>query len=360
MSEALYNVYDTPVEQFLGGTLVGASMLFTLHSLLHMAVLRSTASKYYMFPMVNGLLFICEILTIIKLLAPNTRIWITVMRCGIFIILRPSILYLAFLRCQAVYAPCRKHSRIHYLVIGFAILQLTSLFIASIQYIITCPVQTNNCDTHDWEIVYDFNDWITPLLRFYYLVLEGIFLVVVFSTFRRTNHSEDPQIIRQRRFQSYCFYLDLLFLAFSSTYHLLCIFKAFELTYETPELFSIAFTVFCMTEFGLIIPKLFKSIHTRDIELRNHLPSKKANSISDELVSNIGNAVPGEDEEKQLESVDSKEDGPDVKAAHKTNEQGSASLSTTCNTNDTGFVSSGSEHDLTTRDVSSIRLEREM
>jgi len=112
-----------------------------------------------------------------------------------------------------------------------------------------------------------------------------------------------------------------------------------------------------MTEFGLIIPKLFKSVHTRDIELRNHLPPKKANSISDELVSSIGDVVLGEDEEKQLDLA---EDGSDVKEAYKINEQGSVSLATTYNTNNTSFVSSGSEYDLATRDVSSMRLEREM
>ncbi|CAG8593817.1 1699_t:CDS:1 [Paraglomus occultum] len=360
MSEALYNAYDTPTELFLGGALMGISMLLTLHSIFHMAVRRSTVSKYYLFPVVNGLLFISEILTLIKILAPYTRIWVTVMRNGIFIVLRPAILYLAFLRCQAVYAPCRKHSRLHYLVIAFAVLQLTGLFIASTQYNKSCQVQNDKCETDDWEIIYNINDWVTPLLRFYYLILEGIFLVVVFNTFRRSDLSEDPQIVRHRKFQSFFFYLDLLFLTFSSTYHFLCIFVSLNFTYETLELFSIAFTVFCMTEFGLVIPKLFKSIHTRDIELRNHLSSKKANSISDELVSNIGNAVLSEDEEKQLESVDSKEDESDVKATNKINEQGSASLATTYDTNNTSIFSSGSEHELTTRDVSSIRLERDM
>ncbi|CAG8577013.1 3834_t:CDS:1 [Paraglomus brasilianum] len=360
MSEILYDVYDTPIELSLGGTFIATSILFTMYSLFHMAILRSTASKYYLFPMVNLLLFICEILTLIKFVAPVTRIWMTVARCGIFIILRPAILYLAFLRCQAVYAPCRKQSRFHYSVIAAAALQLTSLFIASTQYSKTCSSQNNVCTTDDWEIIYHINDVATPAFRFYYIMLEGIFLVVVFGTFRRSNLSEDPQIIHHRRFQTFFFCLDLLFLTFSSLYHLLCVFKTVDVSYETPEMFSIAFTVLCMTEFGLIIPKLFKSVRTRDIELRNHLPPKKADSISDELVSNIGGVVLGEDEEKQLDSVESKEDGSDVKEAHKINEQGNVSLATTYNTNDTSFVSSGSEYDLATRDVSSMRLEREM
>ncbi|CAG8506267.1 4828_t:CDS:1 [Paraglomus brasilianum] len=361
MSEILYDVYDTPIEQSLGGTLIGTSILLTIYSLVHMAVLRSTASKYYLFPIVNLLLFICELLTIIKLVAPGMRIWTTVARNGLFVILRPAILCLAFLRCQAVYAPCRKHSRIHYSVIAVAALQVTSLFIASTQYSKSCQAdQTEKCATDDWEIIYNINDIVTPALRFYYILLEGIFLVVVFSTFRRSNLSEDPQIVRERRFRTFFFCLDLFFLTFSSIYHLLCIFKSVIITYEIPELFSIAFTVFCMTEFGLIIPKLFKSVRTRDIELRNHLPPKKADSISDELVSNIGDVVLGEDEEKQLDSAESKEVGSDVKEAHKINEQGSVSLATTYNTNNTSFVSNGSEYDLATRDVSSMRLEREM
>ncbi|KAG9319715.1 hypothetical protein KVV02_002740 [Mortierella alpina] len=250
-----------------GAMLVGASIILTVHSLARMIFLKRTASKYHLFPIINVAQFINQlcvfflITTAFDTVSLQTALWLNVINNIAYFITKPVTMYLAYLRCSAVFPAFRKLDWLHFFLIGFRAVELFAIIIVNI-------VQNELCEGSvakgtrcaGLAVAWTIRDVGAPVFRFYYILCEGIFYVKLFTTLREMSHGKNHELIQYRRLQTTLFSIDLILLIFMSIYRIIGIFNANLPTYVYIELFSSTLTIFTLTEFGLNIRMLFNSV----------------------------------------------------------------------------------------------------
>ncbi|KAG0344591.1 hypothetical protein BG004_004334 [Podila humilis] len=254
-------------DEVFGSLLVGASIVLTTHSLSRMVFLRRTGSKYHLFPIINVAQFINQwcvfllICTAFNTISFRTALWFNVMNNIAYFITKPITMYLAYVRCSAVFPAFLKFKWIHYFLIGFRGLELFVIVIINI-------IQNELCNgsvekgtrCEQFAIAWTFRDAGAPVFRFYYILCEAIFYYQLFTTLKGMSVGKNKQLIQYRRLQTSLFTVDLVILIFMSIYRIIGIFNKSLPTYVYYELFSSTLTIFNLTEFGLNIRMLFGTV----------------------------------------------------------------------------------------------------
>src|SRR5437588_4928876 len=99
------------LENIIGAFLVGASISLTSNSSLRLVVLRTSGSRMFLFPIMNIAMLVNEFALILMVFSSVSVIsyswfeWITFINNLCYLISKPILLYLAYLRCRAVYEP---------------------------------------------------------------------------------------------------------------------------------------------------------------------------------------------------------------------------------------------------------------
>ncbi|KAF9209399.1 hypothetical protein BGZ49_004704 [Haplosporangium sp. Z 27] len=279
-------------ETLFGAFLVGGSLILSIHSLSRMVFLKRAASKYHLFPIINIAQFINEICvfllitTAFNIISFQTALWLNVINNVAYFITKPITMYLAYLRCSAVYPAFRRLDWLHFFLIGFRAIELFTIVIVNIVQNILCNgsvAKGTRCAP--LAIAWTFRDAGAPIFRFYYIICEAIFYYKLFKTLAGMSNGKNTELRQYRQLQTSLFTIDLILLTAMSVYRIVGIFDANLPTYVYYELFSSTLTIFTLTEFGLNIRKLFSSAHgdghnTSDIlsngsyKPNDHQPSK--------------------------------------------------------------------------------------
>ncbi|KAK3815031.1 MAG: hypothetical protein J3Q66DRAFT_343667 [Benniella sp.] len=255
-------------DTLLGALLVGASMILTLHSLSRMIFLRRTASKYHLFPIINVAQLVNQfcvfflITTAFNTISFGTALWLNVINNIAYLITKPITMYLAYLRCSAVFPAFRKADWLHYFLIGFRAVELFAIVIVNIIQNQLCNGSVDKgtrCE--GLAIAWTFRDAGAPVFRFYYILCEAIFYYKLFTTLKGMSQGKNIELLQYRRLQTSLFTVDLIILIFMSIYRIIGIFNANLPTYVYYELFSSTLTIFTLTEFGLNIRMLFNTLN---------------------------------------------------------------------------------------------------
>lgn len=255
-------------DTLLGALLVGASMILTLHSLSRMIFMRRAASKYHLFPIINVAQFVNQfcvfflITTAFDTISFGTALWLNVINNIAYFITKPITMYLAYLRCSAVFPAFRKADWLHYFIIGFRAVELFAIVIVNIVQNQLCNgsvAKGTRCE--GLAIAWTFRDAGAPVFRFYYILCEAIFYYKLFTTLKGMSQGKNIELLQYRRLQTSLFTVDLILLIFMSIYRIIGIFNADLPTYVYYELFSSTLTIFTLTEFGLNIRMLFNTLN---------------------------------------------------------------------------------------------------
>ncbi|KAF9434102.1 hypothetical protein BGZ76_008548 [Entomortierella beljakovae] len=254
-------------DALLGSLLVGASLILTIHSLARMVFLKRTASKYHLFPIINVAQLVNEfavfflITTAFDTISFEAALWLNVVNNIAYFITKPTTMYLAYLRCSAVFPAFRKFDWLHYFLIGFRALELFAIIIVNIIQNQLCDgsvAQGTRCE--NLAIAWTIRDAGAPVFRFYYILCEAIFYYKLFTTLKGMSHGKNIELMQYRRLQTSLFTIDLALLFFMSIYRIIGIFDKTLPTYVYYELFSSTLTIFTLTEFGLNIRMLFNTV----------------------------------------------------------------------------------------------------
>ncbi|KAF9922788.1 hypothetical protein FBU30_007091 [Linnemannia zychae] len=170
-------------------------------------------------------------------------------------------MYLAYLRCSAVFPAFRKLDWLHYFLIGFRAIELFAIIIINIvqNYLCNGSVAAGT-RCAPLAIAWTFRDAGAPIFRGYYILCEGIFYIKLFRTLKGMSGGKNKQLRQYRQLQTSLFTVDLILLIFMSIYRIIGIFDKTLPTYVYIELFSSTLTIFTLTEFGLNIRILFNTV----------------------------------------------------------------------------------------------------
>ncbi|KAF9280252.1 hypothetical protein BGZ68_007348 [Mortierella alpina] len=252
------------INEIVGLILIGASIVLSLHSLIRMLFMRRTASKFHLFPIINATQFVNQwcvfflVTAAIDTVSFRTALWLNVVNNFAYFITKPAMMYLAYLRCSAVYPAFTKADWLHYSLIAFRAVELFGIVVINVLQNYMCNGSVapgTQCER--LAIAWTLQDAFAPLFRLYYIVCEGIFYAVLFRTLHgMAAGQENTGLIRYRRMQTTMLTLDMLLLVFMSIYRVMTNFIHLP-TYVYLELFSSTLTIFNLTEFGLNIRVLF-------------------------------------------------------------------------------------------------------
>ncbi|CAG8595067.1 16291_t:CDS:1 [Acaulospora morrowiae] len=252
------------LENLVGAIFLGASIALSSHSTIRMAIVRA-GNKMIYFPIINVAMLANEFSAVLMILSSSGalgnqwNLWAQTASNLAYFVTKPILLYLAFLRCRAVFEPYRKYPTVHYFMVGLRSIELFVVLIVNVYDNIRCQGLTLGSACHQVDSVWKIRDGMAPAFRFYYIFSEGTFYVKLFQTLDL--HGDDLRIqrlLRLRRYQISIFTFDLLFLISMSVYRILVLANYRLPSYVYTELFSTALTVFVMTEFGLTLTKLFR------------------------------------------------------------------------------------------------------
>ncbi|KAG0213638.1 hypothetical protein BGX33_002791 [Mortierella sp. NVP41] len=256
------------MSELIGALLVGASIILSTHSLSRMIFLRRSGSKYHLFPIINIAQFINEfcvfflITTTFNTISFETALWLNVINNICYFVTKPITMYLAYLRCSAVYPAFKKADWLHAFLIGFRAIELFAIVIINIIQNYLCNgsvAPETRCAP--LAIAWTFRDAGAPIFRGYYILCEMIFYVTLFRTLKgMSGGGKNIQLKQYRQLQTTLFTADLILLIFMSIYRIIGIFDKTLPTYVYYELFSSTLTIFTLTEFGLNIRILFNTV----------------------------------------------------------------------------------------------------
>ncbi|CAG8539574.1 1612_t:CDS:1 [Ambispora gerdemannii] len=256
-------------QEWIGLGLLMSALFLTTYALARIIIKRTKASKFYLFPVINALIIITEINTLTRIFVlvvfsddSTKALMITKTINDFFYLLaKPIILYLAYLRCKSVFKLWNKWPWLHYLFFLARIAQIFSVFVGDIIYIEKCNFDMANPRCNHLAILKTIRDAYAPVPRVYYMISETIFFVILFKSLRKFGATKAEQkIMKERRFQAVVFTIDLTLILGMILYRILNIFKSVP-TYDYADEFCTAFTVYNMTRFGLTLPNLFKNAH---------------------------------------------------------------------------------------------------
>ncbi|KAG0286160.1 hypothetical protein BGZ96_009667 [Linnemannia gamsii] len=255
------------INELVGALLVGASIILSTHSLSRMVFLRRSGSKYHLFPIINIAQFINEfavfflITTAFDLISFEAALWLNVINNICYFVTKPVTMYLAYLRCSAVFPAFKKLDWLHYFLIGFRAIELFAIVIINIVQNYLCNgsvAEGTRCAP--LAVAWTFRDAGAPIFRGYYILCEGIFYFKLFRTLKGMSAGKNIQLKQYRQLQTSLFTFDLILLIFMSIYRIIGIFDKSLPTYVYIELFSSTLTIFTLTEFGLNIRILFNTV----------------------------------------------------------------------------------------------------
>ncbi|KAF9910732.1 hypothetical protein EC991_005717 [Linnemannia zychae] len=255
------------MNELVGALLVGASIILSTHSLSRMIFLRRSGSKYHLFPIINVAQFINEfcvfflITTVFDTISFDTALWLNVINNVCYFVTKPTTMYLAYLRCSAVFPAFKKLDWLHYFLIGFRAVELFAIIIINIvqNYLCNGSVAAGT-RCAPLAVAWTFRDAGAPVFRGYYILCEMIFYVKLFRTLKGMSGGKNQQLKQYRQLQTSLFTVDLILLIFMSIYRIIGIFDKTLPTYVYIELFSSTLTIFTLTEFGLNIRILFNTV----------------------------------------------------------------------------------------------------
>ncbi|KAF9144325.1 hypothetical protein BGX30_013159 [Mortierella sp. GBA39] len=258
---------ELTINELVGALLVGASMILSTHSLSRMIFLRRSGSKYHLFPIINIAQFINEfavfflITTVFDLISFDTALWLNVINNICYFVTKPTTMYLAYLRCSAVFPAFKKLDWLHYFLIGFRAIELFAMVIINIVQNYLCSgsvAEGTRCAP--LAIAWTIRDVGAPVFRGYYILCEVIFYIKLFRTLKGMSPGKNVQLKQYRQLQTSLFTVDLLLLIFMSIFRIAGIFDKTLPPYVYIELFSSTLTIFTLTEFGLNIRILFNTV----------------------------------------------------------------------------------------------------
>ncbi|KAG0321107.1 hypothetical protein BGZ97_012098 [Linnemannia gamsii] len=232
-----------------------------------MVFLRRSGSKYHLFPIINIAQFINEfavfflITTAFDLISFDAALWLNVINNICYFVTKPTTMYLAYLRCSAVFPAFKKLDWLHYFLIGFRAIELFVIVIINIvqNYLCNGSVAAGT-RCAPLAVAWTFRDAGAPIFRGYYILCEGIFYIKLFRTLKGMSAGKNIQLRQYRQLQTSLFTVDLILLIFMSIYRIIGIFDKSLPTYVYIELFSSTLTIFTLTEFGLNIRILFNTV----------------------------------------------------------------------------------------------------
>ncbi|CAG8491224.1 25344_t:CDS:1 [Dentiscutata erythropus] len=176
-----------------------------------------------------------------------------------YLIAKPGMLHLAYLRCSSVFKPFKKPAviRFHYSIMAVRVLEIAILATTSITDLIKC--QGSYCEPECSYIptISFAREAAVPIFVIYYIIAEFIFYMKLFKVIREIYNDGNTQ--RDLYHQAALFTIDILQLSAMCVYRLVGLVVNLP-TYRYAEVFSIAFTIFVMTKFWHMIPILTRSI----------------------------------------------------------------------------------------------------
>ncbi|KAG9295721.1 hypothetical protein G9A89_001738 [Geosiphon pyriformis] len=251
-------------EEWIGSVVVSAALVLTIQTAVRIYLQKSRPAKFYLFPLICMLMFLTEINTLTRIFLlifyPTDKAFMITKTVNdfLYLIAKPTILYLARLRCKSVFKPWGKYPWLHFSFFGARVAQIFSVFIGDIIYIGKCDYNMKHPACASLSILKVIRDAFAPLPRLYYMVSETIFFIVLFRALKNFVPSQGQEsMIRYRRFQAVIFIIDLGFIMTMIVYRVINIFSTTLPTYDYIDEFFTAFTVFNMTQFGLTLPRLF-------------------------------------------------------------------------------------------------------
>ncbi|KAF9095270.1 hypothetical protein BGX23_000786 [Mortierella sp. AD031] len=210
------------MSELIGALLVGASIILSTHSLSRMIFLRRSGSKYHLFPIINIAQFINEfcvfflITTTFNTISFETALWLNVINNICYFVTKPITMYLAYLRCSAVYPAFKKADWLHAFLIGFRAIELFAIVIINIIQNYLCNgsvAPETRCAP--LAIAWTFRDAGAPIFRGYYILCEMIFYVTLFRTLKgMSGGGKNIQLKQYRQLQTTLFTADLILLIF--------------------------------------------------------------------------------------------------------------------------------------------------
>ncbi|RUP45135.1 hypothetical protein BC936DRAFT_148568 [Jimgerdemannia flammicorona] len=251
------------IEDIVGSILGGMSLVLTTHSLMHMAFLQRSASKYHLFPIINISMLVNEVALLLLVFADTSYLqgswamWLNTVNNVSYFVVKPIILYMAYLRCRAVWPPYRRANHFHFFMVVLRAVELFVVLVINIAANVMCDGEYFNTRCEPMYVIWRIRDGLAPVFRFYYIISEAIFYVKLFQSLDKAQSDRNRGILRFRRLQTFLFGIDLVILLAMSIYRLIILWRSDLPTYQFVELASTALTIFNLTEFGLTMRDLF-------------------------------------------------------------------------------------------------------
>ncbi|CAG8450962.1 8100_t:CDS:2 [Ambispora leptoticha] len=297
---------STGADIWLGALFIGAAIALTIHSACRMYLLRMATLKSLLIIMCNVLLFLVELNTLLQVysvilhMRNYARITsvVRIVNDIFFIFLEPSILYLAYQRCEKEYQAYTKHKKVHYTLFAFRGLTLILLFFSDLLSAVTTTTSIPSIFTKMEQST-------ATIPKIYYIASEIIFIRILLE---RSNR-EFANKKEYRRMKNYCslqaifFKFDTFLLSTALTYRVIYLLVSSTVTIPTfyyADILSIAFTLFLITEYGLRIPQLKrqttrKSAFNDNNTISNHVNQAPKSTTSSTMIS------PTEDSEIEID-----------------------------------------------------------
>ncbi|CAG8696473.1 5798_t:CDS:2, partial [Acaulospora colombiana] len=131
------------LQNTIGAVLLGASFALSFHSIIRMSIMRTTGSKMYLFPIANAAQLLNEFAVVFMVISESNILgnrwyrWNNTINSFSYLITKPIVLYLAFLRCRSVFEIYRKYPAIHYFIITS---RAVELFIYTYAELFSCAL----------------------------------------------------------------------------------------------------------------------------------------------------------------------------------------------------------------------------
>src|SRR6185369_4794734 len=106
--------------------------------------------------------------------------WTTFINNLCYFISKPILLYLAYLRCRAVYEPYQKYKGLHYTLIVIRTLELLLFVLVNAYDNVRCDGFYEGATCEPLGVVWKIRDGLAIVFRFYYIVTESIFYIKLF------------------------------------------------------------------------------------------------------------------------------------------------------------------------------------
>ncbi|CAG8456604.1 11594_t:CDS:2 [Ambispora gerdemannii] len=244
---------------------VGTALTLTLHSTFRMLLFRMTAMKLSLIIVCNVFLLLIEVNTLLQVYSIALRVhnnasvvlMLKMVNDLFLIFVEPSILYLAYQRCKQEYQAYTKHKKAHYALFAFRGLTLILLFLSDL---LSVRITTTQIPS----FLAKTEQMFAPIPKIYYIASEIIFLRILLGRNNEFANKKGYQLIKIHcSTQAIFFRFDIFFLSTTLIYRVVYLLVSSTATIPTfyyADILSIAFTLFIITEFGLLIPQLKQNI----------------------------------------------------------------------------------------------------